>query len=162
MSRRCDGTVSFALTAIGNTLAFWNREQLGMEITPGVDEVSLALVTYAWSRTYRSRAVTLAADAALETRNGIRILPDQVATDWPAEQRILAETGSRQRRWTTPCTGSLNATECAQPISSLCSSNIRGRTHRDEHAARADASPPALHPAARTGMIRLELQPWRQ
>lgn len=52
-------TVSFALTAIGNTLAFWNREQLGMEITPGIDEVSLALGADAWSRTYRSRAVTL-------------------------------------------------------------------------------------------------------
>lgn len=81
-------TRPFALTAIGNTLAFWNREQLGMEITPGVDEVSLALVADAWSRTYRSRALTFATDAAIETRNGIRILPDQVDTNWPAEQLI--------------------------------------------------------------------------
>ena len=29
-----------------------------MELTPGVDEVSLALVADAWSRTYRSRAMT--------------------------------------------------------------------------------------------------------
>jgi putative intracellular protease/amidase len=33
----------FALTAIGNRLAFWNHEQLGIEVAPGVDEVSLAL-----------------------------------------------------------------------------------------------------------------------
>ena len=42
-------TRPFALTAIGNTAAFWNHEQLGIELKPGVDEVSLALVTDAWS-----------------------------------------------------------------------------------------------------------------
>ena len=44
-------TRPFALTAIGNTLAFWNREQFGIALTSGVDEVSLALVADAWSRT---------------------------------------------------------------------------------------------------------------
>lgn len=82
-------TRPFALTAIGNTLAFWNREQFGIELAPGVDEVSLALVADAWSRTYRSNAVTFAATAgALESRNGLRILPQQVATGWPAERRL--------------------------------------------------------------------------
>ena len=89
-------TRPFALTAIGNTLAFWNREQLGIELAPGVDEVSLALVADAWSRTYRSRAVTFArTDGAQQTRNGIRILPDQVATSWPAEH-LLPAIGDRQ------------------------------------------------------------------
>ncbi len=85
----------FALTVIGNTLAFWNREQLGMELQTGIDEVSLALVADAWSRTYRSRAVTFAgAPGALETRNGIRIFPDRISTSWPAEQ-LLPAIGSR-------------------------------------------------------------------
>ncbi len=89
-------TRPFALTAIGNTLAFWNHEQLGIELAPGVDEVSLALVADAWSRTYRSRAVTFAGTAgAQQTRNGIRILPDQVATNWPAEQ-LLPAIGDRK------------------------------------------------------------------
>jgi hypothetical protein len=84
-------TRPFALTAIGNTLAFWNRERLGIELAPGVDEVSLALAADAWSRTYRSRAVTFAAVAgAQETRNGIRILPDQVDANWPAEHLVPA------------------------------------------------------------------------
>lgn len=84
-------TRPFALTAIGNRLAFWKHEQLGVELAPGVDEVSLALVADAWSRTYRSRAVTFAGTAgALQTRGGLRILPDQVATSWPAERRIPA------------------------------------------------------------------------
>jgi len=84
-------TRPFALTAIGNTMAFWNRERLGVELLPGVDEVSLALVADAWSRTYRSRAVTFAGAAGAQpTRNGLRILPEQVAKDWPAERRLPA------------------------------------------------------------------------
>jgi putative intracellular protease/amidase len=84
-------TRPFALTAIGNTAAFWAHERLGIELKPGVDEVSLALVTDAWSRTYRSQAVTFASTAgAQQSRNGIRILPDEVAASWPAE-RLLPE-----------------------------------------------------------------------
>lgn len=84
-------TRPFALTAIGNTAAFWDHEQLGIELKPDTDEVSLALVADAWSRTYRSRAVTFAsAGDAQQTRNGLRILPDQVTTNWPAD-RLLPE-----------------------------------------------------------------------
>jgi putative intracellular protease/amidase len=84
-------TRPFAATVIGNTLAFWNRDELGMEIAPGLDEVSLALAADAWSRTYRSRAVTfVAAPGEVLTRNGIRIVPDRVATDWPKDERAAA------------------------------------------------------------------------
>ncbi|MDA9464146.1 DJ-1/PfpI family protein [Bradyrhizobium sp. CCBAU 53415] len=77
-------TRPFAVTAIANTLAFWSREQLGIALTSGIDEVSLALVADAWSRTYRSRALTFAATAEAQTsRGGLRILPDRVAADWP-------------------------------------------------------------------------------
>jgi putative intracellular protease/amidase len=89
-------TRPFALTAIGNTAAFWAHEQLGIELKPGVDEVSLALVADAWSRTYRSRAVTFASAAgAQQSRNGLRILPDQVATNWPAERLLPAEESTK-------------------------------------------------------------------
>ena len=84
-------TRPFALTAIGNTVALWNREQLGLEIEPGVDEVSLAIIADAWSRTYRSRAVTFSPTNGLkESRNGMRILPDRVSASWPAEHRLPA------------------------------------------------------------------------
>ncbi|MBH5389199.1 DJ-1/PfpI family protein [Bradyrhizobium diversitatis] len=80
-------TRPFALTAIANTLAFWNREQLGIALTPDIDEVSLALIADAWSRTYRSHALTFAATAEARTsRSGLRILPDRIAADWPAKQ----------------------------------------------------------------------------
>jgi putative intracellular protease/amidase len=88
-------TRPFALTAIGNTAAFWAHERLGIELKPGIDEVSLALITDAWSRTYRSQAVTFAnAAGALQSRNGMRILPDEVATNWPAER--LLSVGNRK------------------------------------------------------------------
>src|SRR5262249_15656070 len=66
-------TRPFAMTAIRNTLAFWQREQLGVALVPGVDEVSLALVADAWSRTWRSHAVTFAGNAgAVSTKHGVR------------------------------------------------------------------------------------------
>ena len=84
-------TRPFALTAIGNTLAFWNRDEIGIELTPGVDEVSLALVADAWSRTYRSRALTFVRSGGpLQSCNGIRIVPDRVVPTWPAPDRLPA------------------------------------------------------------------------
>jgi putative intracellular protease/amidase len=84
-------TRPFALTVMGNVVAIWNREKLGLEVSPGIDEVSLALVADAWSRTYRSRAITFAASpGAIATRNGIRIVPDQVGGDWSKENVVDA------------------------------------------------------------------------
>jgi transcriptional regulator GlxA family with amidase domain len=88
-------TRPFALTVLGNILAFWNREQLGIELTPNMDEVSLALAADAWSRTYRSRALTVAGSAeVVTTQNGIRILPDHDATSWPST-RLIPAIGNR-------------------------------------------------------------------
>ena len=70
----------FALAAAGNTFAFWGHEKLGITIEPGVDEVALALMADAWSRTYRSHAVTISAnDKSVKTRGGISVVPDRVA-----------------------------------------------------------------------------------
>jgi putative intracellular protease/amidase len=89
-------TRPFALTAIGNTAAFWARERLGIELKDGVDEVSLALAADAWSRTYRSQAVTFAATADLrQSRSGLRIYPDEVTASWPVE-RLLPPVGERR------------------------------------------------------------------
>jgi putative intracellular protease/amidase len=76
-------TRPFATTVLANTIAFWNRDEFGISLEPGVDEVSLALVADAWSRTYRSKALTFAETSAVVTANGIRILPDRIAGDWP-------------------------------------------------------------------------------
>jgi putative intracellular protease/amidase len=71
----------FALTALRNKASFWKHEELGIRLEPGVDEVALALVADAWTRTFRSRAVTFA-PSAVQTRGGLHILPD-LASDKP-------------------------------------------------------------------------------
>ena len=82
-------TRPFATTVLTNSIAFWNREEFGVELRPGMDEVSLALVADAWSRTYRSRAQSYAASSgAVTSKNGIRIVPDEVAESWPEERRV--------------------------------------------------------------------------
>ena len=84
-------TRPFATTVLRNLFAFWQWEKLGIELTPGVDEVSLALTADAWSRTYRSRALTFAGSGEpVESRNGIRILPDEVIASWPEDRRLPA------------------------------------------------------------------------
>jgi putative intracellular protease/amidase len=86
----------FAITAMRNLGSFWNWEKLGIELTPGIDEVSLALVADAWSRTYRSRAVTFARSLeAQKTVSGLRILPDEAASGW-ASERLVSESHLRQ------------------------------------------------------------------
>ena len=84
-------TRPFAQTVLSTVLAFWNREQLGIELTAGMDEASLALVADAWSRTYRSRALTFAASRkAITTRNAARILPDAASEGWHGERLLPA------------------------------------------------------------------------
>ena len=79
-------TRPFVTTVLGNVLAFWRREERGIALSPGVDEVSLALVADAWTRTYRSRAITYAGSSEpVVTQNGVRILPDRVAAEVPGQ-----------------------------------------------------------------------------
>ncbi len=80
-------TRPFAATVLGNLLAVWNRDRFGIGLEPGLDEVSLALVADAWSRTYRSRVELLATSmAAVTTRSGLRLLPDRVSAAWSGER----------------------------------------------------------------------------
>lgn len=81
-------TRPFAATVLANRLAFWNHEELDIALEPGMDEVSLALAADAWSRTWRSKVTAYASGGTVETRNGIRVIPDQQGTDWPEARRV--------------------------------------------------------------------------
>ena len=84
-------TRPFAATVLANRLAFWSRERLGVRLEEGFDEVSVALVADAWSRTYRSRGLTYAGSGdAVGSRNGVQIIPDVTSVDWPQERRASA------------------------------------------------------------------------
>jgi putative intracellular protease/amidase len=67
------------LTALANKLAFWSHEDIGIPIDAGVDEVALALVADAYSRTYRSTAVSLASsNQPVMSKRGLAIQPNRV------------------------------------------------------------------------------------
>ena len=69
--------------AARNAAEVWGHETIGAPVSDGVDEIALAFTTDAFSRTYRSRAVTTAATAVVRTRGGLELLVDRpgAATD---------------------------------------------------------------------------------
>ena len=80
-------------TAAGNLLAFWSHEEVGIPIDSGVDEVALALVADAYSRTYRSQAFAVsAADGRVRSRHGLWLIPDAVVP--PVMLPPLGERGA--------------------------------------------------------------------
>jgi transcriptional regulator GlxA family with amidase domain len=79
-------TRPFAMTVMGNSAAIWHRDRLAIEVRPEVDEVSLALVADAWSRTYRSHVTSVAATSEpVQTRGGLMILPDESIEEWKSQ-----------------------------------------------------------------------------
>ncbi|WP_375160832.1 DJ-1/PfpI family protein [Bradyrhizobium sp. RDT46] len=76
-----DLTARHAVTAAQNWLTFWGHETLGVKIDDGIDEIALAFVADAFSRTYRSRVVTMATRPRIRTLGGIEIAIDRVNND---------------------------------------------------------------------------------
>lgn len=73
---------------------FHSRDEIGVAVAPGVDEITLAFTADAWSRSKRSKVYSVAASAApLQSRSGLTILPDRVqgAADAPA---LLPDTAA--------------------------------------------------------------------
>jgi putative intracellular protease/amidase len=128
-------TRPFALAAIGNTLAFWSHDLLGIEVTPGLDEVSLALVADAWSRTYRSRAVTFAGtEHAQLSRNGI-LLSRTVSPRAGLQNSFCRRLNVRirPRYWTKLFVLLPPAMAHTRPTLLPCSSNTQRERHASPH-----------------------------
>lgn len=65
-----------ALTWIQNNLAFWKSDELGVELKAGIDEVTLALVVDAWSRTDLSSITSFSGSEQLVlTKAGLKLKP---------------------------------------------------------------------------------------
>ena len=66
-------------TVVRNTMLFWRHESIEIDVADRVDAVQLALAADAWSRTFRSRAVTIADSLKpIALGDGVALLPDQV------------------------------------------------------------------------------------
>ena len=74
--------ISAVGTTVFNTLAFWRHETVGLPVREGSDDIALALVADAWSRTYRSQAVALA-PGPVRLASGLLLLADPTdAVSW--------------------------------------------------------------------------------
>lgn len=83
-------TPAFFLTALANKMMLWRHEDLGIGIAAGADEIRVALMADAWSRTRRSMAYTVAASSEpVMSRRGLLIYPDRVTGKPPATSRML-------------------------------------------------------------------------
>ncbi|MDT8998412.1 DJ-1/PfpI family protein [Paucibacter sp. APW11] len=68
------------LTVAANWLMRWRHESLQLPVEPGSDDVTVALIADAWSRSYRSEVQAVAlngAPQALRLRSGIQLLAAQ-------------------------------------------------------------------------------------
>ena len=65
------------MRAVATVLAFWMHETIELPVADGQDEVSLALQSDVWSRSYRSRVVMTNPDRTeVVSQHGLVILPD--------------------------------------------------------------------------------------
>lgn len=82
------------LTVLGNKAMFWRHETLGVEVSAGVDEISVALMADAYGRTRRTSAVSVSrTDQPVRTRRGLTLVPDRIpqSADQPSEMLPLFE-----------------------------------------------------------------------
>jgi len=81
-------------TLLANSAAKWKHEDVGVPVSNGVDDVALALTADSWSRTFRSRALTVSSSATVRTRYGLDLRVDR-ASSGGIERMIEPVDGKR-------------------------------------------------------------------
>jgi putative intracellular protease/amidase len=82
--------------AAANWVSFWRHERIGMRVGPGVDEIALAFIADAYSRTYRSKAVTVTAAAGpVISKRGLVLLPDYSGDAVKVDQFVTVAADAR-------------------------------------------------------------------
>lgn len=89
-SNRFRLTMSSVYTIVVNTISFWSHEEIGIPVFSGMDEIKLALVADAYSRTYRSQAISVAdSETKIKTSNGLILIPDKSGDQIKSLDRML-------------------------------------------------------------------------
>ena len=71
-------TAAGLFTALGNKVLLWRHEALTLQVSPGIDEISVALIADAYARTRRSPPYSVAeAEQPVVTRRGLKLIPDR-------------------------------------------------------------------------------------
>lgn len=81
--------------AAGNTLAFWRRDDVGVTLSPGFDELSFATVLDGWSRTYRSTAWAVA-PSGVTSRHGLIVYGGKATPARFDRQALLPGAGAME------------------------------------------------------------------
>lgn len=110
-------------TAATNLTAFWGHERFGIPLSPGFDELALALQADSWSRTYRSQITATSAGPNATSRHGLIVatqpgngsLIPLPLTQGPALQVLEQSLGLISKRY-GPSTASLVRTQLELPL----------------------------------------------
>ncbi|AKC72243.2 hypothetical protein MB84_08390 [Pandoraea oxalativorans] len=88
-------------TIASHWLAFWRHETLAIPVSDGVDDVSLALVSDAWSRTWRSEAIAVhEGTRTVRMASGLRLVPQMDISVTPVRTIALASHTSAMANFT--------------------------------------------------------------
>jgi len=92
-------------TVASHWLAFWRHETLTIPVSDGIDDVSLALVSDAWSRTWRSEAIaTHEGTRTITMASGLRLVPQTGVSVTPVRTIALASHTSATANFTAALT----------------------------------------------------------
>jgi transcriptional regulator GlxA family with amidase domain len=90
-SEQFRATASTYVTGLGNKAMFWKHEELGVYITPDVDEIRVALIADVYHRTRRSTTLVVSdSTEPVRTRRGLTIHADRRAGAGEAPDRMLS------------------------------------------------------------------------
>lgn len=83
----------FVGIVVRNELSVWNNGAIGIPVADGADDVALAFAADAWSRTYTSRAVTVAPTPRIRLASGLLLDVDRedIGDVWPVPEVPPAE-----------------------------------------------------------------------
>lgn len=81
ISQKFEISADHVLQGALNAASIAEHEDLGLPIKDGMDELSIAFVADAWSRTYKSRCFTVADSDTIATKNGMIMVTDRRSAD---------------------------------------------------------------------------------
>lgn len=69
-------------TAAKNFLSFWSHENVGIKVSSGIDEVTLALVADSYARTYKTNVLSFSnTTRPIPTKGGLLLIPEKNSSE---------------------------------------------------------------------------------
>ena len=131
------------LTAARNIAFFWSHEDVGIPVTSGVDEIALALTADVYSRTMRTRVLTVSESGGpIRTRRSLMLIPDLTQESRPPARMLHPPDSTRPVQALDQALSGV-ATAYGQPTADFINEQMETETAgRDsgQHQAGAEAA----------------------